>query len=377
VGLGLGSAVGEALQHVFERWDGKGTPAGLLGERIAVATRIVQLAMIIEFHRRLGGVEAAVEAARRRRGTQFDPSLVDRFCASAPAVLEGLDAATSWNEVIESEPALRPSLSASELDVALEGISDLADLKSPWMAGHSRGVAELACGAARRSGFSEAEARELRRAALLHDLGRLGVSNAIWEKSGALSPAEVERVRMHPYYTLRMFSRPARLGPVAELASKHAERIDGSGYPRGLSGTRLSPAARLLAAADVYRALIEPRPHRPAHARERAARMLELEVRAGRLDGEAVQAVLGAAGQPVRRRREWPAGLTAREVEVLALLVRGSSNKQIAARLQISAKTAGKHIEHIYMKIGVSSRAEASLFAMQHGLAGDLPSPQR
>jgi DNA-binding CsgD family transcriptional regulator len=203
------------------------------------------------------------------------------------------------------------------------------------------------------------------------------VSNAIWEKRGALSPAEIEHVRMHPYYTLRMFSRPVGLARVADLASTHAERLDGSGYPRGLSATALSPAARLLAAADVYRALIEPRPHRPSHGPDKAAGMLESEVRAGRLDGDAVQAVLGAAGQPLRRRREWPAGLTARELEVLALLVRGSSNKEIAARLFISPKTVGNHIEHIYIKIGVSSRAEASWFAMQQGLVAELPASGR
>jgi HD-GYP domain-containing protein (c-di-GMP phosphodiesterase class II)/DNA-binding CsgD family transcriptional regulator len=369
VGLGLGSAVADALLQVFERWDGKGTPTGLRGDRIAVASRLAQLALIAEYYRRLGGVPAAVEEAVRRRGTQFDPALVDRFCASAPRLLAGLDQTSSWGHVIDSEPALRPTLSGSQLDGALEGICDLADLKSPFMTGHSRGVAQLAGAAALRSGFSEQQVHTLRQAAMIHDLGRLGVSNAIWEKPGPLSAAELERVRMHPYYTLRMFSQTAALAPVAELASQHAERLDGSGYPRGLTATALSPSARLLAAVDVYRALVEPRAYRPAHQPPDAAKLLRAEVKAGRLDGGAVQAVIGAAGQPVSSRREWPAGLTGREVEVLSLLVRGSSNKTIAARLYISAKTVGTHVEHIYMKIGVSSRAEASLFAMQHGLA--------
>ena len=368
VGLGLGSPVADALQQVFERWDGKGAPCGLRGERIAIASRLVQLALIVEYYRRLEGPQAAVEAVTLRRGTQFDPELVDRLCAGAPKLLGGLEETGGWDEVIAAEPALRPTLSGLELDEAVEGVSDLADLKSPFMTGHSRRVAELVCAAARRSGFSEHQVRELRRAALLHDLGRLGVSNAIWEKPGPLSAAELERVRMHPYYTLRMFSRVPALAGVAELASKHSERLDGSGYPRGLTAATLSPSAGLLAAADVYAALIEPRAHRRAHESGEAARVLQAEVRAGRLDGEAVQAVLGATGQPVARRRDWAAGLTAREVEVLSLLARGSSNKQIAARLCISAKTAGNHVEHIYMKIGASSRAQASLFAMQHGL---------
>jgi HD-GYP domain-containing protein (c-di-GMP phosphodiesterase class II)/DNA-binding CsgD family transcriptional regulator len=366
--LGLGDMVAEALLQVFERWDGKGTPRGLQGEQIAVASRLVGLALIVEYYRRIDGAQAAIEAALARRGTQFDPALVDRFCAGAPKLLADLDGASSWGAVIDTEPALRPTLSGPEVDGALEAISDLADLKSPFMSGHSRGVAELACEAARRSGFSEAQVRELRRAALLHDLGRLGVSNAIWEKPGSLSAAELERVRMHPYYTSRMFSHVPALAEVAECASKHTERLDGSGYPRGLSAPALSPAARLLAAADVYRALVEPRAYRPAHDASQAAETLRAEVRAGRLDGEAVKAVLGAAGAPVSRRREWPAGLTAREVEVLSLLARGCPNKAIAAQLSISTKTACNHVEHIYMKIGASSRAEASLFAMRQGL---------
>jgi HD-GYP domain-containing protein (c-di-GMP phosphodiesterase class II) len=376
VGLGLGSVVADALLQVFERWDGKGTPTGSRGERIAVASRLAQLALIAEYYRRLGGIPAAVEEARRRRGTQLDPALVDRFRANAPRLLAGLDETSSWDQVIDSEPALRPTLSGSPLDGALEGLCDLADLKSPFMTGHSRGVAGLASAAGQRSGLSELQVRALRQAALIHDLGRLGVSNAIWEKPGPLSAAELERVRMHPYYTLRMFSRTPALARVAELASQHAERLDGSGYPRGLTATALSPSARLLGAADVYRALIEPRAYRPAHQPREAAGLLRAEVKAGRLDGGAVQAVIGAAGQPASRRREWPSGLTAREVEVLSLLVRGSSNKAIARQLCISAKTVGNHIERIYMKIGVSSRAEASLFAMQQGLAGDLAASQ-
>ena len=325
VGLGLGSSVADALLQVFERWDGKGAPSGLGGERIAIASRLVQLALIVEYYRRLGGVPAAVEAAVGRRGTQFDPALVDRVRDGAARLLAGLDETVGWDELIEAEPALRPTLSESQLDAALEGVANLADLKSPFMTGHSRGVAQLACEAARRSGFSEQQQRRLRRAGLLHDLGRLGVSNAIWEKSGPLSAAELERVRMHPYYTLRMFSRTTALAGVAELASTHAERLDGSGYPRGLTAAALSPSARVLAAADVYRAMIEPRAYRPAHEPQEAARLLHAEVRAGRLDGEAVRAVLGAAGRPISRRRQWPAGLTAREVEVLSLLASGSS----------------------------------------------------
>jgi len=377
VGLGLGVEVRDALAHVFERWDGKGRPEGVRGEDVAVAARIVQLAGVVERHRREGGVDAAVEVARRRRGTQFAPALVDRLCLEPELMLSGLDVVTSWDELIDAEPALRPVMSEVQLERALEAIADLADLKSPYTTGHSRGVAELVGAAARGCGFSVEQEVELRGAALVHDLGRLGVSSAIWDKPGPLSAEEFERVRMFPYFTQRMFSRCAPLAPLAEIGAQHLERLDGSGYPRGSSGAALSPAVRLLAAADAYQALLEPRAHRPEYTPTEAGRVLGEEVRAGRLDGDAVHAVLGAAGHRVARRREWPAGLTAREVEVLALAAQGQSNREIADRLVISPKTVGNHIEHIYVKIGCSSRAEASLFAMQQGLLGELRAAQR
>jgi HD-GYP domain-containing protein (c-di-GMP phosphodiesterase class II) len=377
LGLGLGVDVQDALEHVFERWDGKGRPAGLQGEEVALAARIVQLAGVVERHRREGGIDAAVQVARRRRGTQFDPALVDQLCLEPERMLASLETATSWDELIDAEPALRPVMSEEQLEQALEAIADLADLKSPYTTGHSRGVAELVSGAADRCGFSIERADELRTAARMHDLGRLGVSSAIWDKPGPLSDAEFERVRMFPYFTQRMFSRSARLAPPAEIAAQHLERLDGSGYPRGSSGAALSPAVRLLAVADAYQALLEPRAHRAARSSTDAANVLAAEVKAGRLDGDAVQAVLAAAGHRVARRREWPAGLTAREVEVLVLAAQGLSNKDIADRLVISPKTVGNHIQHIYIKVGCSSRAEASLFAMRHGLLGELRAAQR
>jgi len=168
-----------------------------------------------------------------------------------------------------------------------------------------------------------------------------------------------------------MLSFSPALAPLGRLAALHHERLDGSGYPRGLSGDAISPAGRVLAAADVYQALTESRPHRPARAPEAAASELRAEVAARRLDGGAADAVLRAAGHRVRRRKEWPSGLTSREVEVLRLAARGLSNKEIGRSLLISSKTTGTHVEHIYTKIGASNRAQASLFAMKHGLMTD------
>ena len=208
----------------------------------------------------------------------------------------------------------------------------------------------------------------MRRAALLHDLGRLSVSNAIWDKPGPLSAAEIERVRLHPYLTERMLASAPALAGLGATAALHHERVDGSGYPRGLRGDAMTPAGKLLAAADAYIGKLEPRPHRPALPAADAARYLREEVRAARQDPESAEAVLEAAGHPVRRRRAWPAGLTTREVEVLRLLARGWPNRQIAERLVIARKTVDNHVEHIYTKIGVSNRARASLFAVRHGL---------
>jgi HD-GYP domain-containing protein (c-di-GMP phosphodiesterase class II) len=229
-------------------------------------------------------------------------------------------------------------------------------------------VAVLGAAGAAGSGLPVGDVVMLRRAALVHDLGRLGVSNAIWDKREALTLAELERVRLHPYLTERMLAPSAMLAPLGAIAVQHHERLDGSGYPRGLSGAALTPAGRILAAADAYQAMTQPRPHRDAREPGAAAAELRAGARRGLFDGDAVEAVLGAAGHRVRARREWPAGLTRREVEVLGLLVRGLSNREIAEALVISPKTAGSHVEHIYLKTGASNRAQASLFAMRHGL---------
>ena len=370
--IGLDGAVGDALLQSYERWDGRGDPNGLEGERIALPARIVPLADVAEVHHRRGGVEGAREVVRDRSGGQLDPALAQLFCDDAYDLLAGLDELPTWEAVIEAEPGLRREVSGAELDEVLMAMADLVDMKSPHLAGHSRGVSNLAAAAARGFAMSEDEVVALRRAGLVHDIGRLGISNAVWDKPGPLSAAELERVRLHPYLSERMLAKVTALGAARGLAARHHERLDGSGYPHGLTAAELSPADRLLAAADAYHAMTEPRPHREALEPEQAAAELRAEVRAGRLDGDAANAVLNAAGHRAPRRRDWPGGLTAREVEVLGLLARGHSNKEIARRLVIAPKTASSHVEHIYTKLGVSSRAGATLFATQHGLVGSF-----
>lgn len=365
--LGLGPSVCSPLLQVFERWDGKGTPAHLKGDQVALPMRIVHLADIVEVFHRVGGPDAAVTVARERQGAQFDPALVDLFCDAGSHVLDCLEDETTWDEVIAAQPALGRTLSDAELDTVLEAFADYTDLKSPDWLGHSRGVAALAEGAARRVGLPAADVTMLRRAGLVHDLGAIGVANEVWDKRGPLAEVDRERVRTHPYLAERTLARSPGLAAVGALAALHHERLDGTGYPRGLTAEALPTAARVLAAADVYHALVEDRPHRPAVPAAEAAGVLRAEVSAGRLDGEAVNGVLAAAGHRVRRRASLPAGLTPREVEVLVLLARGLSNRIIAERLVISPKTVNAHVEHIYTKLGVSTRPSAALFALRHG----------
>jgi HD-GYP domain-containing protein (c-di-GMP phosphodiesterase class II) len=343
------------------------------GAEIPLPARLVALASTMEVVARRHGTENARKVAVRRAGTIYDPDLAELFVQHASSLLEGLDAAATWEAVLAIEPRLGRRVSGVELDEVLEAMADLVDLKSPYLAGHSRGVANLAAEAAGLVGLDDTARTTVRRAGLLHDLGRLGVSNSIWDKPGPLTDGERERAHLHPYLTDKMLARVAALSASREIAARHHERLDGSGYPRGLTAASLTFPDRILAAADVYHAMTEPRPHRPAlDDAETAATALRAEVRSGRLDGDAVNGVLRAAGHRAPARREGPGGLTVREVEVLALVARGLANKEIARRLDITPKTVSNHLEHIYTKLDVGSRAAATLYATQHGLVGSF-----
>ncbi|MEA2700413.1 MAG: hypothetical protein QOI66_4684 [Myxococcales bacterium] len=375
--LSLPEDVLQALGAAYERWDGRGWPGKLKGDRIPLAARIAQVAEYVEVANRIGGVAAVKKLARQWRGGQFDPAVADLLVAHGDALLSGIDTVAAWDAVIRAEPALAVVVLGEQLNAGLVAIANFVDLKSPYFLGHAQAVADLAGEAAARLGMAPAEVRLLRQAGLVHGLGRLGISNAIWDKRGPLGAGEWERVRMQPYLTERMLRQSQALAPIARIVVQHRERLDGSGYPRGLTGAAISREARLLGAADAYQAMCEPRPHRPARTAEEAGAELRAQVKMGRHDAEAVAAILGAAGHRVARRREGPAGLTLREVEILKLVARGLSNKEIAKTLFISAKTVANHIEHIYSKIDTSSRAAAGLFAMQHGLLPEQEFPAR
>lgn len=372
--LGLGEDVRVPLVQAFERWDGRGVPGAAAAGGLSLAARIVHLADCIEwFQCSTSGGQPALEVARARSGTQFDPALVAGFAAHHDEVVVGLDEISAWDEVIALDPRLGVELDDDTFDRALEALADFADLKSPCRAGHSRGVAELAGAAAEVLGLPADEVRMLRRAALVHDLGMIGVPSTVWDATKPWTISQRERARTHPYLLERMLARSPMLSRIAQCAALHHERLDGSGYPHGSRGEMIPLSARILAVADVFQALGQPRPYRDAFDTAEATRQLRAEARAGRLDGDAVNAVLRASGQRVRRRAELPGGLTAREAAVLVSLARGRSNREIADELTISRKTVSSHLEHIYAKLGVSTRTEAALFAMQHGLVPPAP----
>jgi HD-GYP domain-containing protein (c-di-GMP phosphodiesterase class II) len=315
---------------------------------------------------RTAGREAAPTViARRRNVGTYDPALADLVGREGVSILAEIEGLPAWEAVINSEPEPRPWFPASKTDTALEAFADFADLKLTFTIGHSRAVASLAARA------DPAHADLLRRASLLQDLGRVAVPNPVWEKAGPLSSTEWELVRLHPYYSERVLSRCAALAALAEPTGMHHERMNGSGYHRGLHDTAIPAPVRTLAAADAYQAMIEARPYRPALTKEAAAVELRREVEAGKLDASAVDAVLEAAGHPHRSHpSQLPAGLSAREVEVLRLIARGASKKEVAGQLHISPATVDHHVRHIYEKLGVATRAGAAIFAVQHGLIG-------
>jgi HD-GYP domain-containing protein (c-di-GMP phosphodiesterase class II) len=311
---------------------------------------------------------------RERAGHALDPRIAAQLADDHGEILAFDDQASAWEETLACEPHPRVTLQGEEIDRALAAMGAFADLVSPYLAGHSAGVAELAASAARRCRLDADSALAVRRAGLVHDIGRVAVPTRTWQKQGRLTADEWEQVRLHPYQTQRVLSRSPLLSALAPLAGAHHERLDGSGYHRGAAGAELTLPARLLAAADAYRAMTEPRPHREPLAPEHAADELAREAGAGRLDADAVSAVVEAAGQRVPRI-ERPEGLTEREAQVVGLLARGLQTKQIARALGISVRTADHHIENAYRKIGVSTRAAATLFAIDHGLVarGELP----
>ncbi|MCV2491327.1 LuxR C-terminal-related transcriptional regulator [Geodermatophilus sp. YIM 151500] len=368
--LGLPAATRQGLLHMFEWWNGGGGPNGLRGGQISIVARVVNTAGYAVFFDRIGGPPAARTALARRSGGYLDPAAVAVLLAHAHELLTPQAAGDASDRLLAAEPTpCRLVPDGPALDEVLRVFGEAADLKSPFLHGHCTSVARLAEGACRRLGLPERAVVLARRAGLVQDVGRVAVPSSVWEHAGPLGSDAWQQVRLHAYQSEQVLSRSRHLADVARLAGSHHERLDGSGYHRGAAAAELPTAARVLAAADRYAALVAERPHRPPASAARAASELRADVRAGQLDPDAVQAVVAIAeGRRADRSARLPAGLTARQLEVLLLLVRGTSNREIARRLTISTRTAEHHVQDVYGRIGVSSRAAAALFAMEHGL---------
>jgi HD-GYP domain-containing protein (c-di-GMP phosphodiesterase class II)/DNA-binding CsgD family transcriptional regulator len=371
--LDLAPAVSEALRYTFERWNGNGYPDHVAGEAIPVAMRVVHLSHDMEAIGRLFSADHALDAALDRRDRTYDPALADLFVAHGRDWLDRLGETEPWDAVLALEPEPHRMLAGVELDDALTIVADFIDLKSPYMGGHSRRCADLAADAARVLGLGDEAVDALRRAALVHDFGTTVVPNSIWDKPGPLTRTEFDRVELHPMLTEQMLRRSPALAALNPVASAHHERCDGSGYHKRTHADGDALGACVLAAAEVYVGLTAERADRAPFSPDEAAAELRRLMSDGAIEPRAGRAVLVAAGHgeprgPLGKRADNPGGLTRREVDVLRLAAKGLTTRQIADRLYVAPKTADHHIQHIYTKIGVSTRAAAALWAMQHAI---------
>ena len=370
--MGLPPETATDIPLFFERWDGKGFPGDVRGDALPRPVQVVQVAEAAESLYLTEGADAARALLQRRNGAMFAPPAVEAFLAHADELFGLLDTPEPWDVVLASEPSPYLTLDEDGVDRALEAFADFTDLRSVYLGGHSRAVAALAHDAAEVAGCPPADVVAVRRAGLVHDVGRVATSAAVWGKRTPLSSSEREAVRLHPYYTERVLARPDWLSGLGHLGSLHHERLDGSGYFRGCRGLDQPLTARLLAAADFLQTRTERRPYREGMSLQEASTVLREEVAAGRMDADAVEAVLTAAGATPGRRRRSAGDLTPREVEVVRLLARGATKAQVARALVIAPKTADAHTQHIYAKLGVSTRSGVTLYAMQHGLLDTL-----
>jgi HD-GYP domain-containing protein (c-di-GMP phosphodiesterase class II)/DNA-binding CsgD family transcriptional regulator len=369
--MGASPGVTRALRHTYARWDGKVFPDLPHRDEQSAIARLVHMVHVAQTYHQIGGLEAADATVLGRSGGEFDPELARLWLENSHDLLGPFGPESVWDDALAAEPEPHLRVAQSHLDEVSRGLADFVDLKSPYTRGHSPQLARLVEAAASELGLTPTEVTTLRRAAQVHDLGNVSVPELIWGKRGPLNPSERARVELHAYHTQRILTVSPALRACGEIAGLHHERIDGSGYHRGLPAAALPPGARLLIAAEVYQAMTEERAWRPRIDATDAADELQREVSSGWLDRRAVDAVLVAAGHRSKiggSGQAWPAGLTDREVEVLQVLARGHSNKQIASSLHISTSTVHTHLINVFGKIGVNTRSGATLFALEHDL---------
>ncbi len=369
--LRLPEATRQSLFQICDTWGGKG-PHKLRRDDIPLPTRIVNAAMVFEVFFSTTGQEAAIQAATKRREKSFDPQVVDalRSLSADDPLWQDLKHDDLWGLALSLEPEPRRYIGDRDLDDVASSLADFVDLKNSRVATHSRNVACLAEGMARRVRLPEPDVVLTRRAALVHALGQIAVPAHVLNKEGPLTTDENEKLRLHPYYTERITARSPALQAMGRIGAMHHERLDGSGYPQGLSGDQVPMTARIVALADAFQELTEDRPGKPAQSTDDAQQQLERE--SGTKFDPVCLAALSqeTGGSPARAptRVQWPGGLTDREVEVLRLVSRGLTSKEMAKALVVSESTARHHLEHIYAKAGVTSRAGAVMFAAENGL---------
>ena len=303
--LGLPEATAEAIRSADEQWDGRGHPIGARGEAIPLLARIVGLARTVDVFATAGGPEAAVRMARARSGKWFDPALAERNAAWGGDALWWTGLRSSWAtaRLVAAEPPDRIRMvDDAGLDEIARAFAGIVDSKRAWTEGHSARVGALAASIGAALGADAAGRQRLLRAGLLHDIGELGVANRALDQSDALTPAEFTEIKQHPRQTFEILSKIPPFADVARLASLHHERLDGSGYPWGLSGDEIGTEARVLAVAEVYDALTLWRPYRPAMSPQEALMLMRSDAGLDRAVIVALEEHLGtdarAAGDP-------------------------------------------------------------------------------
>jgi HD-GYP domain-containing protein (c-di-GMP phosphodiesterase class II) len=363
--LRLGPQVSRALDEVFERWDGAGSPKRVGGEDLSRVGRVAQVAHAAAVFWLAGGRELAQDTLRARTGTILDPRMAE-LAVNLVLRLDEDDFPGTRVDAVARMPATL-ALETTIEDIA-QAFGDFADLQTPFTRGHSRAVARVADAAAAHLGLPTAERQALKLAAHLHDIGQVAVATSVWTRPRSFRPTERERARSHVYFTERVLASAAPLEPVAKIAGAHHERLDGTGYHRGVKQAAILRPARLLAVADAACGMQEARAHRAALSRDATAQLLREQVKAGALDEDCVVAVLTALGERRSSAAASAPALTERELDVLRLLATGKTNKEIAQSLGISGRTVQHHTIHIYEKFQVDTRAAAALLAVRHGL---------
>ncbi len=361
--LSMPHVVEMGLRNIFETYDGQGIPGLLKHPHVPVSVYRVALAGDLEAISRVHGIEAALTYVGNRSNVKYPEALVQLLSRFAQDWLALLDS----DELQPLDSRLSAALESTEIPLTL--VADVIDLKLPWLAGYSRQVADLAreCGALQ--GLAPNVQEQLYGAGLIHGIGRAAIPNWVWNTPGRLDASAWEQVRLAPYWTWRAAQQIRSLTVEVNLASHAYERQNGSGYFRSVADQAITVPQRTLAAAAAWTALCSSRPWRAPFGKDEASALLRDEAKRGHFDPVIVDAVLAAAnGHRLKAPTKAVTVLTDREIEVLARISLGESNKEVARNLAVSPSTVRTHVESIFRKLECSTRAAATLKAYTLGI---------